>query len=55
MTREEKARLADYFDAGGFAELIGVTTEDLIEAFEERVEEALEDLEELMGIRRDDE
>jgi len=40
--------ICDYFEAGDFAEYIGVTVEDLIVAFPDEVDEALEDIKELM-------
>lgn len=40
--------ICDYFEAGDFAEYIGVTVDDLITAFPDEVEDALEDLKELM-------
>ena len=49
MDEELRKAIADYFDAGDFAEFIGVSTMDLINAFEDEVEEALEEILELMG------
>jgi hypothetical protein len=43
-----RAALADYFDPGEFALYIGVTVDDLIEAFPDEVDEALDELKELM-------
>lgn len=43
-----RAAICDYFNAGDFAEYIGVTVDDLITAFTDEVEDALEDLKELM-------
>jgi hypothetical protein len=40
--------ICDYFEAGDFAEYIGVTVDDLIEAFPDEVDDALEDIKELM-------
>lgn len=51
MDEELKKSMDDFFDVGMFAELIGVTVEELIEAFEDKVLEAQEDLEELMQIK----
>lgn len=50
MDDELRKAIADYFDAGDFAEFIGVTTEELIEAFPNRVEDCLEEIKEIMGI-----
>jgi hypothetical protein len=43
-----RAALADYFEPGEFALYIGVTVDDLITAFPDEVEEALEEIKELM-------
>ena len=51
MDEELRKAIADYFDAGDFAEFIGVTTLDLIDAFEQQVEENLADIREMMGLR----
>jgi hypothetical protein len=40
--------ICDYFEAGDFAEYIGITVDDMIEAFPDEVEDALEELKELM-------
>jgi hypothetical protein len=40
--------ICDYFEAGDFAEYIGVTVDDMIEAFPDEVDDALDELKELM-------
>ena len=40
--------ICDYFEAGDFAEYIGVTVDDLITAFPDEVDDALDELKELM-------
>jgi hypothetical protein len=40
--------ISDYFEAGDFAEYIGVTVDDMITAFPDEVEDALEEIKELM-------
>lgn len=52
---ELRKAIADYFDAGDFAEFIGVSTMDLIEAFPEQMEAVLEDIEELMNLKNENE
>ena len=49
MNEELRKAIADYFDPGDFAEFIGVTTEQLIDAFEDEVEDVLDEILELMG------
>jgi hypothetical protein len=48
MDEELRKAIADYFDAGEFAEFIGVTTMDLINAFPDEVETVMDDILELM-------
>jgi hypothetical protein len=50
MDEETKARLADYFDAWDLVELLRIPTRDVIDAFEDEVLDALEDLEEIMEV-----
>lgn len=53
MTEFEK-RISDYFDGAAFghlAEYLGVTAEDIIEAFPEKIDEAEDDLLELLGLK----
>jgi len=52
---ELRKAIADFFDAGDFAEFIGVSTMDLIEAFPDELEEHLEDIEELMMLKNSNE
>lgn len=40
--------ISDYFEVGDFAEYIGVTVDDLIEAFPDEVDDALDEIKELM-------
>jgi hypothetical protein len=40
--------ISDYFEAGDFAEYIGVTVDDLITAFPDEVDDALDEIKELM-------
>ena len=51
MDEELRKMISDYFDAGDFAEFIGVTTLDLINAFEDETMDAMEDIKELIGLR----
>ena len=54
MDRETKRRIADYFESWELAEFLRLPVAELIEAFEGEVEDALEDINELMGINEDD-
>lgn len=50
MDKETKQRIVDYFDPWDLVEYLGITVEQLVEAFEEDIEERLEAIEELMGV-----
>lgn len=52
MDEETEKRIADYFDAWILVELLGIPTSEIIEAFGELIEERLDEIEELMGVRR---
>ena len=49
MNEELCKALEDYFEVGEFAEMIGITVTDLIEMFPDEVEDALDDLKEIIG------
>ncbi len=51
MDEELRKIIADYFDAGDFAEFIGVTTRQLIDAFEDETIDAMEDIKEMIGLK----
>ncbi len=51
MDKETKARIADFFESWELAEFLRTRVEDFIEAFEDDIEEALEDIEELMDVK----
>jgi hypothetical protein len=52
---EVKRRLADFFEPSELVEYLsegcGVTIEEVVEAFEEVIEEHLDDIEELMDVK----
>lgn len=54
LDRETKNRIIDYFDPWDLVEFLGVKVEDVIEAFEIEIEEALDEVEELMGMNTDE-
>ncbi len=47
---ELKDKIADFFESWELAEYLKLDTRDLIEAFEDEVEDKLEGLKELMGL-----
>lgn len=52
MDDETKERIADFFDAWDLVAFLQVSTRDIIEAFPEELEEALEDIEDIMDVRK---
>lgn len=56
LDREIKKRLIDYFEPGELVDYLGITIEDIVEIFEDDIEELIEDVEEFIGYRatRDD-
>lgn len=58
LDKETKARIADYFTGAELVEYLeggnDLSVADVIEAFELEIEDALGDIEELMGISRED-
>lgn len=52
MDEETKKRIADYFDPWDLVEYLGVSTMQIIEAFEEEYESRLEEIEDLIEFRR---
>jgi hypothetical protein len=51
MDKETKDRLADYFDPWDLVEYLGISTMQIIEAFEEEIEAKLDAIEELMEFK----
>jgi hypothetical protein len=55
MNEELCKALEDYFDVGEFAECLSITVTDLVEMFPDEVEDALDDLKEMIGWVEEDE
>ncbi len=51
MDKETKARIADYFDGWDLVAFLQIPIEDVIEAFSDEIEEALDDIEDMIGLR----
>lgn len=51
MDAETRKRIEDFFEGFELVEFLQISVSDVIDAFEEEVEEALEDIEELIGVR----
>lgn len=53
LTKEDKARIADFFEATELVDFLQLKVEDIIEAFEEDIEEHIDDIEDAIGVKRD--
>jgi Zn-dependent oligopeptidase len=53
LNKETRERIADYFDAADLIDFLQIETEDVVDAFEPEIEEALEEIEELIQYRRE--
>jgi len=53
LSKEVKTRIADYFEAADLVDFLQLKVEDVIDAFEDDIEESLDDIEDMMGVRRD--
>jgi hypothetical protein len=53
MDNETKQRISDYFDAWTLVELLGITTEEIVDAFMDTIEDRLSELDEIMEFKRD--
>lgn len=54
VNNEFKELLADRFEAWELAEYLQIDIEDFIEAFEDEIEDALDDLSEFIGLNTDE-
>jgi hypothetical protein len=52
-SKEVKDRIADFFEASELVDFLRISVEDVIEAFEEDIEEAIDDIEDMMGVKHD--
>ena len=53
LDRETRKRIEDYFDPTELVDYLQVTTEEVVDAFEDKIDEHLEDIEEFIGVRRE--
>jgi len=51
LDRETKERLKDFFEGFELVEYLQLSIEDIIDAFEDEIEEHLDDIEEFIGVR----
>lgn len=55
MDRETRLAIMDYFTAAELTEYLDISVEDIIDNFDDEIEEALDDILELMGVIDDSE
>lgn len=55
MDVETKKRIGDYFEGFELVEYLQLTIEQVIEAFEDEIEENIDDIEEFIGVRQTEE
>lgn len=51
MDAETRKRVEDFFEGFELVEFLQISVSDVIDAFDEQVEEALDEIEELIGVR----
>lgn len=51
MDKETKERIADFFEGFELIEYLRIPIEDILDRFEDEIAEALDDIEELMGVK----
>lgn len=55
LTEEERWRIIDYFESWELAEFLKLSIENLVDSFEDDIEDKLTDINELMGVKYEDE
>jgi hypothetical protein len=55
LDKEFKQQLVDRFEAWELCDFLQIKTEDFIDAFEENIEEAIEDVQDFAGLKLDEE
>ena len=55
LTKDFKQQLIDRFEAFELCDFLQIKTEDFIEAFEDQIEEAIEDVQDFAGLKLDEE
>ena len=53
LDKETRNRIADYFDAADLVDFLGIKTEDVVDAFEVEIEDLFEDIEDMIGMRKE--
>lgn len=53
LTTEERNRIADFFEPWELVQLLDVDIQDLIDFLEDEIEDAIDDINELMGVKNE--
>ena len=51
MDRETRKRIEDFFEGFELVEYLQIPVDEIVDAFEDQIEEALDELEEYIGVR----
>lgn len=51
LDKETRARIADYFEGPDLVDYLRIPSEEIVDAFEDEIEEVLDELEEFIGVR----
>jgi hypothetical protein len=51
MDRETRKRIEDFFEGFELVEFLQIPVDEIFDAFEEKIEEAIDEIEELIGVR----
>lgn len=50
LDRETRKRIEDFFEPSELVEYLGISIEDIVDIFEEEIDEQIEDIEELIQV-----
>lgn len=53
LDKEARERIADYFDAAELVDFLQLRTPDVVDAFELEIEDNLEEIEDMIGLRKE--
>lgn len=54
LDKETRDMIADFFDAAELVDFLQIKVADIVDAFELEIEDALDDIEDMIGLRRED-
>ena len=53
LSKEIKTKIADYFETANLVDFLQLKIENIINTFKNNIEESLDDIENMMGVRHD--